>query len=82
MNNIYFFPKNIIIPNFLSKSGIALNLICDILRRLLYIRKYNYKYNKKQFKHLQNIYFIYNFLFYAKMRSSIVTEEMLKKYIK
>jgi hypothetical protein len=81
IRSICYFPNHYNPPNFDSKSGTVLNNLTSILFDVIC----KIKLDKKPYFCRQKISLIldlYSGLFYATMRSRIVTLEMLKRYVK
>jgi hypothetical protein len=82
MQSIYIFPNNDYAPNFCSNRGRSLRLLCKILYQLVFVKKANGRFSLELGGKLHFLYALYDSLFFAKLRSSIVTTEMLKRYVK
>jgi hypothetical protein len=72
MKSVFLFPNNHFSPNFFSKRGVDLALFTEILQKTAWMKKINLRYIINLFEDLYSL----------SIRSNIVTEEMLRKYIK
>jgi hypothetical protein len=78
VEKINLFPDNVFYPNFISVSGHGLCNLISVLDEL----RFKNELRLKRHVLLSRILDVYYFLYEVEVTSSIVTEKMLRKYVK